>query len=80
MKTYITRPDGKQELAADIVKRCRENTARYGPQIRRLARHQDLIAQKSRRDGKWYFADQRNCLQSPEAGFDDEEALEWLLS
>jgi hypothetical protein len=80
MKTYITRPDGKQELAADIIRRCRENNARYGSQIRRLARHQGLIAQKSRRDGKWYFADERSYLQSPEVGLDDEEALEWLLS
>lgn len=75
MKTNV-----KKDFAANIIKRCRENTARCEPQIRRLARHQDLIAQKSRRDGKWYFADERNYLQSSQAGLDDEEALEWLLS
>lgn len=80
MKTYIIRRDGKKEFVADIVKRCRENATGYGPQIRRLARHQKLIAQKTRRDGKWYFADERSYLQSPESGLDDEEALEWLLT
>lgn len=46
--------------------------------IRRLARKQGLVASKSRKDGKWYFADDRNWLQSPESGLNDEEALAWL--
>jgi len=46
--------------------------------IRRLARNQELTAQKSRRDGKWYFADRTNFLQSPEQGLDTGEAYDWL--
>jgi hypothetical protein len=46
--------------------------------IRRLARNDNLIAQKSRRDGKWYFADLRNRLMSPEQGLDDMEAVAFL--
>lgn len=80
MQMHIIRPIGKKEYFADILERCRENAARYGPIIRRLARHEGLIARKNRRDGKWYFADEHNNLQSPQAGLDDEAALEWLLS
>lgn len=52
---------------------------RYAPQIRQLARYDDLTAKTSRKDGKWYFSDLNNCLQSPEQGLDDVEALKWLL-
>ncbi len=45
-------------------------------QIRRLAKPDNLIAM--RRKGLWYFADERNYLQSPEQGLDDEEALAYL--
>lgn len=48
--------------------------------IRRSARRDGFVAKKSRRDGKWYFADHRNLLVSPESGLDDEEALEFLMS
>ena len=47
--------------------------------IRRLARRQKLVAQRSRRDGKWYFANHDNWLQSPETGLSEAEALEFLL-
>jgi len=48
--------------------------------IRRMARRQDLTASKARNNGVWYFADQQHWLQSPEAGLDDIEAIEWLES
>ena len=51
---------------------------RNGDRIRRLARKDSLIAQKSRRDGLWYFCDQNRYLQSPETGLTDEEALDFL--
>lgn len=47
-------------------------------QIRRFARKQGLTASKFRSDGLWCFANQFNFLESPEAGLDDEEALEYL--
>jgi hypothetical protein len=43
-----------------------------------LAKKDDLIAQKSRKDSKWYFADLSNCLNSPERGLDDREAVRFL--
>ncbi len=46
--------------------------------IRRLAAKDDLIARKSRKDGKWYFSDFNNFLRSPEQGLDDHEALGFL--
>ena len=46
--------------------------------IRRLARKEGLIAHKSQRDGLWRFANERNCLVSPDIGLDEEEALEYL--
>ncbi len=51
---------------------------RMAQKIRRLAAKDDLIAHKSRKDGKWYFSDFNNFLQSPEQGLDDEEALNFL--
>ncbi len=79
MKKMVLRPNGKKEVADDIVKRCEEDPRRYFPQIRRLARYDDLIAKKSRKDGRWYFTDYNNWLKSPEQGLADEEALKWLL-
>jgi hypothetical protein len=55
-----------------------ESPVALASRIRRLARKDNLIAQKSRRDGKWYFADLRNCLMSPEQGLDDLEAVAFL--
>jgi len=46
--------------------------------IRRLAKKDNLIAHKSRKDSKWYFADLNNFLISPEQGLDDLEALVFL--
>jgi hypothetical protein len=46
--------------------------------IRRLAKKDNFIAHKSRKDGKWYFADFNNYLISPEQGLDDLEALDFL--
>ncbi len=46
--------------------------------IRRLTAKDDLIARKSRKDGKWHFTDFNNTLRSPEQGLDDMEALELL--
>jgi hypothetical protein len=37
-----------------------------------------MVAQKSRRDGRWYVANLRNWLLSPESGMTDAEALEFL--
>jgi hypothetical protein len=51
---------------------------RLAQRIRRLAAKDDLIAHKSRKDGKWYFSDFNNVLQSPEQGLDDDEALGFL--
>jgi len=45
--------------------------------IRRHARKDGLWAHKSRKDGLWYFADEWNCLQSPQDGFDDHAAVEY---
>ena len=44
--------------------------------FRRLAKRENLIA--TRRNGLWYFSDERNYLQSPEQDLDDVEALEYL--
>lgn len=79
IKKLLIRPNGKKEFTDDILKRCQEDPKRYAPQIRRLSRYDDLFAMKSRRDSNWYFSDTNNCLQSPEQGLDDVEALEWLL-
>ena len=46
--------------------------------VRRLARKQGLTSSKSRSDGLWRFANQFNLLESPEAGLNDVEALEYL--
>lgn len=51
---------------------------RLAQKIRRLAAKDDLIAHKSRKDGKWYFSDFNNFLKSPGQGLNDEEALEFL--
>jgi hypothetical protein len=51
--------------------------------IRRAARRQGLYARKcrnARARGLWFFADDRNCLRSPEQGLDDDEALKFLES
>lgn len=55
-----------------------ESPAAVAKRIRRLAKKDSLIAQKSRRDGKWYSADISNCLMSPEQGLDDLEAVRFL--
>jgi hypothetical protein len=55
-----------------------ESPAALAKRIRRLAKKDDLIAQKSRKDSKWYFADLSNCLNSPERGLDDREAVRFL--
>jgi hypothetical protein len=80
LKTQIRRPDGKLELSDDILQRCRADPRRYDWQIRRQARYDGLHPRKSRWDGRWYFSDQRNYLQSPKNGLTDAQALEWLLS
>jgi len=48
--------------------------------IRRLAAKRDLVARKSRKDGRWRFTDFNNTLKSPEQGLDDEQALEFLTN
>lgn len=48
--------------------------------IRRLAAKHDLVAHKSRKDGKWHFTDFNNTLRSPEQGLDDQEALDFLTT
>jgi len=58
--------------------------------IRILAREQGLTAScktgpdhvngVKTKDRYWYFGDERNCLQSSEAGLTDEEAIDYLLS
>jgi hypothetical protein len=55
-----------------------ESPVAVASRIRRLAKKDNLIAQKSRKDGKWYFADLNNFLMSPEQGLDDLEALAFL--
>jgi hypothetical protein len=79
LKKFVIRPDGSKEVADSIVKRCKEEPERYYSQIRRLARYEDLIARKSRKDGKWYFSDHTNSLKSSVQGLDDLEALKYLL-
>ena len=44
----------------------------------RLAKQQDLIATKSRKDGLWYFADLNNVLVSYTNGLNAQEAWEFL--
>ncbi len=51
-----------------------------GQRIRRLAAKHDLVARKSRKDGRWRFTDFNNTLRSPEQGLDNEEALEYLTN
>lgn len=46
--------------------------------IRRSAAKQELVARKSRKDGKWRFTDFNNILRLPEQGLDDHEALAFL--
>ena len=46
--------------------------------IRRLAARHDLVARKSRKDGRWRFTDFNNTLKSPEQGLDDHDALVFL--
>jgi hypothetical protein len=65
--------DGK--IAWQRVEQQESSLAR---RIRRSARTQHLIAQKSRKDGLWYFADEGNRLLSPENGLASPQALEWL--
>lgn len=55
-----------------------ESPVALAKRIRRLAKKDALLARKSRRDGKWYFADLRNRLMSPEHGLDDLEAVRFL--
>lgn len=57
--------------------------------IRQMAKEQDLTASfktmsmpdtnRSVQDRLWYFGDERNFLQSSEAGLTDEEAINYLL-
>jgi hypothetical protein len=77
VKAIIKRPDGYFEYAEDVLKRCQAVPGRYGPTIRRLARHAGLYAKK--RKGAWYFADHSNRLVSPEPGLTDGESLGFLL-
>jgi len=46
--------------------------------IRRLAAKDDLVARKSRKDGRWRFTDFNNTLKSSEQGLDDQGALLFL--
>ena len=48
-----------------------------GAKIRRLARQQNLVPRKSRKDGKWYFSSDTNKY-IPTSGMDDVEALSYL--
>jgi hypothetical protein len=58
--------------------------AQNSPESPEVAREEDgvmwqLIARQSRKDGLWYIADSfNNCLQSPEQGLSDEEALAFV--
>lgn len=49
-----------------------------GNRIRRKAKGQGIRAIKSRKDGMWYFADDRNNLISPDNGMTADEALSWI--
>jgi hypothetical protein len=49
-----------------------------GNRIRRLARRSGYLATKSRKNGMWYFIDDRNTLVSWERGLDLQEAYEWI--
>lgn len=72
-------PFSEQKRAAKIAK----------SKIRILAREQSLTASYKCRPAPitgivseelfWYFGDDRNCLQSSEAGLTNEEAIEYLL-
>lgn len=46
--------------------------------IRYHARLQNITAKKSRRDGLWYFSDERNWLISPEQGLGNDEAMKFI--
>lgn len=52
--------------------------AKVEQKIRSLAKQAKLIAHKSRKDGKWYFADMNNILISPNNGLSEDEAMEFL--
>ena len=54
--------------------------AHLSQKIRRLAAKHDLVARKSRKDGRWTFTDFNNTLRSPEQGLDDQKALEFLTN
>lgn len=54
--------------------------AHLSQKIRRLAAKHDLVARKSRKDGRWRLTDFNNTLRSPEQGLDDEKALEFLTN
>ncbi len=58
--------------------------AQIDGQIRRLAEKQGLVARKESKlitdnatTAIWFFAE-NNILESPEAGLNDDEALDWL--
>jgi hypothetical protein len=44
--------------------------------IRSLASKRKVTAR--RRNGKWYFADAKDNLRSPQTGMNDEQALAWF--
>ena len=52
--------------------------AKMEQKIRSRAKRRNLIAHKSRKDGKWYFANVNNILISPTHGLKENEALEFL--
>jgi hypothetical protein len=47
--------------------------------LRRAARYQGLIAQKSRRNGLWYFTDDDSPLRIHGAGLSLDEAWEFVF-
>ena len=49
---------------------------RAGQRLRRLARRNNLIAKRSRRDGRWYIADKHNYLRSSQDGMTLVQRLE----
>lgn len=64
----------------DLVPEYQENAERLlRDKVYAAAKRQGLIATKSRKDGKWYIADQSGLLLSDEIGMDVEEAHDWLM-
>lgn len=52
--------------------------AKAEQKIRSMAKRANLIAHKSRKDGKWYFANVHNILMSPNNGLNEDQAMEFL--